>query len=488
MHLLIENCALLTPDASQGYETGRYIAIKGNTIEAITDRRPDGDFDQVLSGHNRLAIPGLINAHTHSPENFMRGTAEQLPLEPWLVHVIATSGAYSPRDHYLSAMVGAIEMIRTGVTAVLDHFWSTTDIPEILSAAMQAYKDSGLRAAIAPLYRDAQLDVDSGIERGHPLDETFYGGQYSNFFLPWPDRLQLLETFFERWHGAAGGRLRCMVGPSGVQWSTEMLLQESLALARRYHSGFHMHLLETRVQDWSCRQHFGSSAVQWLAERELLGPEMSLSHAVWLTDTDLEFIAKAGAGIVHNPVANLKLGSGLAPVPAMLSLGVPVALGTDGAASNDNQVLFEAIRLAALLHNSPETDPRLWISARQALQMVTEGGAYVLGLEGRLGKIEPGYLADITLLDLSSPHLFPMNEAYRQLVYCDVGRSVRTVIVDGMVLMNEGRIEVFNEQAILAEAREAVTERLYRHPKLPQEVQADIEKFINFSRDIILNT
>jgi len=181
MHLLIENCALLTPDASQGYETGRYIAIKGNTIEAITGRRPDGDFDQVLSGHNRLAIPGLINAHTHSPENFMRGTAEQLPLEPWLVYLIATSGAYSPRDHYLSAMVGAIEMIRTGVTAVLDHFWSTTDSPEILSAAMQAYKDSGLRAAIAPLYRDAQLDVDSGIERGHPLDETFYGGQYSTY-------------------------------------------------------------------------------------------------------------------------------------------------------------------------------------------------------------------------------------------------------------------------------------------------------------------
>ncbi len=484
MPLLIENCAILTSQAELGYQTKRFIVINGNTIESISDHRPEGDFEAVLSGHNRLAIPGLVNAHTHSPENFIRGSTEQLTLEPWLVYLQATCGLYSARDHYLSTMIGAIEMIKTGTTAVLDHFWSPKLSPDILAGVMQAYQDSGLRAAVAPLYGDARIDLDFGINQGYDtLADTAYALE-ATFPPPLSERLALLDDFFKNWHQAQAGRLRCMVGPTGLQWSSEELLQESLALTRRYGSGFHMHLLETRLQKESCHWKFGISGIEWLAQRKLLGSEMSLSHSVWVTPKELELIAEAGACLVHNPLANLKLGSGLAPIPAMLKLGGRVALGTDGAASNDNQVLFEAIRMAALIHNDPRRNPKEWLSAQQSMYLATEGGAYALGLTGKLGRLESGYLADITLLDLSTSYMFPMTEAYKQLVFCDTGRSVATVIIDGTVVMQDGQITLFDEQAILAEAREAIAGRLYRHPQIPAHIQADMDKFTKFSQDI----
>ncbi len=487
MRLLIEECAVLDPQRPWGYTSDQHIILEDNRIAAITGRRPEGDFDRVISGRSRLAIPGLINAHTHSPENILRATTDRMPLEPWLVHMFGASGPYSPRDYYLSIMLGAVEMIHTGVTGVVDHFWMNPPLePAALQAAMQAYRDSGLRAAVAPIYKNAQLEVEAGVAHGYPLGETFFA-QLSQHFLPVPEIIAILEDFIQGWHGAESGRLRCLVGPVGLHWVTEELLRASLELARRYQTGLHMHLLETYVQDWVCRRHFGKSGVAWLAARELLGPEVSLPHSVWVAEADLPYLARAGASVVHNPAANLKLGSGLAPVRAMLEAGVNVALGTDGSASSDNQVLFEALRLAALIHNPAERNPQRWISAREAVHMATEAGAVVLGLAGQLGKLEAGYLADLTLLDLSSPHLAPLNDAYRHLAFCESGASVRTVIVDGRVVMHEGRIETFDEAALIAEVREAAKGRLHRQP-LSAEVKLAVERFAAFQQGIVFGT
>jgi cytosine/adenosine deaminase-related metal-dependent hydrolase len=188
--------------------------------------------------------------------------------------------------------------------------------------------------------------------------------------------------------------------------------------------------------------------------------------------------------VVHNPAANLKLGSGLAPIRAMLDLGVNVALGTDGAASSDNQVLFEALRLAALIHNTGDPDPARWISAREAWRMATEGGARVLGLAEQVGELRRGYLADIVLLDLDSPHLSPLNDPVRQMAFCESGASVRSVVVDGRVILHEGRIEAFDEQAILQEAAEATASRPFRGPMPPEVVDA-IARFTAFQQDIL---
>jgi cytosine/adenosine deaminase-related metal-dependent hydrolase len=172
--ILIEDCTILDDENnSQGYNTGQHIVINGNTIEAITEKRPEQNFERVISGQGLLAMPGLVNAHTHSPENYMRGTTEKLPLEPWLATLVMMSGSYTPRDHYLNVMLGAIEMVRSGVTSVVDHLWSPILTPEILDTAMQSYRESGLRAAVAPLCRDVHRDAELGIERGHPLNDTF---------------------------------------------------------------------------------------------------------------------------------------------------------------------------------------------------------------------------------------------------------------------------------------------------------------------------
>jgi 5-methylthioadenosine/S-adenosylhomocysteine deaminase len=484
MRLLIEGCAVLDPEAPQGYRTGQNILISGNTISAIEDECPEGEFDRILSGKDRLAIPGLVNAHTHSPENFLRATTDRLTLEPWLVYLFGMSGEYTPRDHYLSVMLGAVEMIRSGVTSVVDHFWmSPAPNLEAMEAGMRAYLDSGMRAALAPLVRDAQLDVDYGIELGYALSDTFFARLLQKF-PPLDDILGMLEDFIRRWHGAEQGRLSAYLGPSGLQWCTERLLQELLELARRYKTGFHMHLLETRLQDLACRRYFGKSGVAWLAECELLGPEVSLPHSVHLTRSDVELIAQAGPSVVHNPSANLKLGSGLAPIRTMLDCGVPVALGADGAASSDNQVMFEILRLSALIHNTREPDPEQWISAREAWIMATEAGAVVLGKAGQLGRLAVGQLADIVLLDLNSPHLIPLNNAFHNLAFCETGASVRTVVIDGSVVLHEGRIETFAEAAILAEVREKVKGRPHTQ-KVPPAVADAIRRFMTFQQEVL---
>lgn len=484
MRLLIENCAVLDPEAPRGIRSDQHIVVDGNRIESIDNRRPEGTFTRILPGHRRLAIPGLINAHTHSAENFLRATTDRMALEPWLVYLFGMCGPYSPRDHYLSIMLGNIEMIRSGVTGVVDHFWmSPVPNTAAMDAAMEAYRASGMRAAVAPLYRDGQYDIDYGIEDGYPLADTFFA-QMGSDFAPLDEVLSMVEDFIRRWHRVEQGRLLAFVGPSGLQWCSEELMVRSLELARKYQTGFHMHLLETRVQDWACRRRFGKPGTEWLAERGLLGPEVSLPHSVHLRPSDVEYLAAHGASVVHNPAANLKLGSGLAPIRTMLDMGVNVALGTDGAASNDNQVLFEALRLAVLIHNPSEIDPDRWISAREAWRMVTEGGAQVMGLADRVGKLQEGYLADIVLLDLDSQHLAPLNDPIRHLAFCESGASVRSVVIDGTVVMHDGVIEAFDEKAILDEANEATAARPVRQP-VPPHVVDTIARFTAFQKDIV---
>jgi 5-methylthioadenosine/S-adenosylhomocysteine deaminase len=487
MSILIENCTVLDPAATWGASTGRFILIEGDAITSITPERPARAVDRVIDGQWLFAIPGLINAHTHSPENFTRATSERLPLEPWLAHLFGMSGSFSKRDHYLTAMVGVIEMLRTGCTAVLDHL-SMPPRPslEAMDGAMEAYRDSGIRAGVAPLIRDAFYDVEYGHRRGHRTLDTFYAGMNQN--MPSiPDMMAMMDAFFEKWHCKAGGRLRCWIGPSGVQWASVDFLHACLDTARKHGGGVHMHLLESRVQDWTMRQMYGKTAVALLADEKLLGPDVSLPHSVWLTDKDVQRIADAGAVPVHNPSANLKLGSGLSPIRKMLDAGITPALGADGAQSSDHQVIFGMIHLAALIHNLSFLEPEKWLSAREVARMATEGGAAALMLPDRLGKLAPGYLADITLLDLRSPHLTPFNDAYCHLAFTEPGSSTHTVIINGQIVLDDGVITTFDEAAILAEVREVTKSRPHRQP-IPERVRFAMERFMAYHQDIIHNT
>jgi cytosine/adenosine deaminase-related metal-dependent hydrolase len=486
MSILIENCAVLDPAAAWGRQTGRHILIEGTRITSVSAERPPGPFDRVIDGRDFLAMPGLVNAHTHSLESMARATDERLPFEPWLVHTIWALDVLSERDYYLAAMVGVIEMLLSGTTAVIDHLGLTPGAGlGHIGAVMEAYRESGMRAGLAPLVRQAGFDTADGQARGHRTAETVLsrmpGGRTDGEYL------ELFEGCFRRWHNAEGGRLRCWTGPSGVQWATVDFLHQCLDLARRHGGGLHMHLMESRVQDHVIREKYGRTAVALLHDERLLGPDVSLPHSIHLTDRDVGRIADAGAVPVHNPAANLKLGSGLAPIRKMLSAGITPGLGADGSKSSDHQNMFGHLHLAALIHNLSDPAPDHWIASREVVRMATEGGAAALMLTGQLGRIAPGYLADLTLLDLRSPSLTPFNDAYHHLAFTELGRSVHTVIIDGKVVVEAGRILTFDPAPILEEAREAAKGRRHRRP-FPPEWQEALDRNLAYQQDIARHT
>ena len=321
MKLLIADCAVLDADAPWGHRAGQHVVITGNRIASVGPERPGETFDRVIDGRRRLVIPGLVNAHTHSPENYTRATDDRLPLEPWLVNLVWAADKFSPRDHYLAAMLGVIEMLRSGTTGVIDHL-SFAPAPSLdaIDGAMSAYRDSGIRAGVAPMFSNIGLDTADSQARGHGTADSVFARRHEK--QGGEVIFEMMEEFFRRWHGADGGRLRGWAGPSGVQWVSLDWLHRCHDLARRHDGGIHMHLMETRVQDHVCRAEFGGeTAVARLTREGLLNADVSLPHSIWLTERDVDDLAATGAVPVHNPAANLRLGSGLAPIHRMLAAG-----------------------------------------------------------------------------------------------------------------------------------------------------------------------
>jgi 5-methylthioadenosine/S-adenosylhomocysteine deaminase len=454
--LVVRGCDVL---AAPGRELRADVdlVVEGARIAAI---EPSGAAPHagatVIDGRRLLAIPGLVNAHTHSPENPLRGVGEGLTLEPWLRVMLDVSGPYDAEDHYVCALAGAVEMLRSGATAVVDHLLMTPPRTEAVDAVMRAYRDVGMRAAVAPMVDDLDFTGDLARACGLP-DEGAYSRQRRH--LPAAELAAQLDDVMCRWQGAEG-RLDVLAGPSGVQWCGDELLLALADVAARHGAGLHLHLLETFVQAVACRTLFGQGAVRRLDVLGVLG-RCSLAHAVWLEDDDVAILAERGAVVVHNPAANLRLASGRAPVRALLDGGVTVALGTDGAASSDNQVMWDQLKLAALVHADPW---RPGIRALEALTMATAGGAAVLGMGEELSTLEPGRLADVTLLDRSGDGLAGAADLEVALALSETGRGVRHVLVGGELVVRDGRCTRVDEDAARARLREQAERRRTRRP------------------------
>ncbi|MBE3561770.1 MAG: amidohydrolase family protein [Ktedonobacteraceae bacterium] len=455
--LLIRGCALLAPHRAGRLLLNQDILIEGNRIRALGPGGTlpfDPEGGMILEGRGKVAIPGLINAHTHSPENLLKATSPSLPLELWLVPLFAGTLKWSPRLVYLSALLGAIEMLKTGTTAVLDHFWSPGGVvSEYMDAAMQAYHDAGIRASLAPSIEDRDLVLEAGAKHGL----VFPSHPFVDRFSSWPSlevQVDSLEQFFTTWHRTADGRLRCLVGPSGIHWCSPLLLESCLALAERYQTGIHLHAVETELQAKVLHDALGQGGIAFLEDCGVLGERTSLAHAIWLEPGDLERLARTGTTVVHNPVSNLRLGSGRFPLTEAQRQQVRVALGSDGSASNDTQNMFGVLKLTGLMHNTPSEDYRHWPAPLQILEAGTIGGAAALGLAGELGEIAAGQLADIVLMDLESSTFLPLRDPYLHLIYCENGESVDTVIVNGRVVVEQGAVRTVDERALRQEIRE----------------------------------
>jgi 5-methylthioadenosine/S-adenosylhomocysteine deaminase len=471
--LVIRGCdALIRPgDRRSGVD----IAIAGDRIASI---EPTGGETAALAGRsidgaNLLAIPGLINAHAHSAETCLRGSGEGLPLEVWLTRMFGTSGLFDPEDHYACALAGAMELLHSGGTSILDHLWMTGPSVERAEGALRAYRDIGIRAAVAPLVADrddtAMLADRIGFDMRGALFTDLAGA------IPPGEATGQLEELIGRWHDPEHRRIQVFAGPCSAQWCSDEMLQGLADMARRHDSSLTIHLLESRVQVHLGRLRFGASAVQGLDRLGVLDGRCSLAHGVWLEPEDMPLIAERGAVVVHNPAANMRLGSGRAPVRQLRDHGVTVALGSDGTASSDNQNLFAQLKLAALIHNDGER----WLRGGDALAMCTQGGAAAMGLAGSLGTLVPGALADIALLERHGDGLMGVQELEAGLALSETGRGVRHVIVGGELVVEDGRCTRIDEHA----AREAVAAQVRKHSNpVSPELHETLDRVAEFRR------
>lgn len=456
---LFENVFVYDADSAAGMTGPTDVLISGNRISSIgvQARGIAGINVQVISGHARhVLIPGLINAHFHSPANHLKGSLRSMPLELFMLYESPVDAALipTPREAYLRTMLAALEMLRAGTTTVQDDaFLMPFPTPDIVDAVMQAYSDCGIRASVA-------LDQPELPEREKL---PFLRGRGPNPMLDTAaplDRAGLLEMYgylLSTWHGAQGGRLTAAVSISAPQRVSVAYFQALDELSREHHIPIFAHMLETKTQRTLATEQprfRGRSLVEYTAELGLLSERMNVIHAVWVDDHDLELIADAGAVIAHNPVSNLRLGSGVAPYRRMKDFGIPVALGIDEAICDDSANLWGVIKAAGLIHNVSGLDEDLWPTATEILDSLWQGGGAALLQSDRLGAVSEGHIADLALLDLHTLPFTPLNDLRGQLVYCESGGSVRLTMVDGVVVFQNGQITTVDEDDLLDEARD----------------------------------
>jgi len=450
--LLIDSAAILTLDEAERFLERGSILIEGGGISQVgeVDR---SKADRVIDGRRFLAVPGLVNAHTHTPGALSAGTQDSAshPAFMWL-NQADTSGR-TPREVYVSAMLNSAQMLLGGITTSIDHFPAQNFGPEDVAAAVKAYRDSGMRTVLGlrvfdddfgdifPSDRPLPADLAKDLERIKPLPPK-----------PLAETRRLIEDSI-RLHHRPEERVSVFPAPTNPVRCSDELLTMCRELAERHDLGIHTHLLESKVQTSLAQRRYGRTMVQQLERLGLLSPRLSCAHTIWIEDEDIARLAASGTVVVHNPESNLKLGTGIAPIAKMLAAGVTVALGTDGSVTNDNLVLHEAIRLAAMLGRVAERERSKWVTARQALAMATEGGARAVQMPKSIGRIQAGYRADVVLYDLDTPAWTPFNDPVQQMVFAETGSSVHTVIVDGAVVVQDREIKAFDAAAIISEAK-----------------------------------
>jgi len=414
---------------------------------------------------SRLAVvPGMVNAHCHSNENWFRGLWDNLPLEPWMLfsYPVLAAPTQSPDEIYVRTLLGGIEMLRSGATCVVDFLYELQGFSEdSLSAVVRAYRDLGLRALIAlgmgdRAYHETVVLDERLVARG--LIERIERERPPS----WDEWRDFVRGAVERLHRPDEG-ISIAPAPSGPQRCTDEMLAGCAALADELDLVIHIHVLETHMQAVSAQRMYGRTLVEHMDEVGFLSPRVCFEHGIWLCDHDITLIREHGVTVVHNPVSNMKLGSGICPVPELLRGGVNVALGTDGMCSNDGNDMFATLKTAALLHKLWEVDYEEWLGAEEAWRMATAGGARAAGDAEGLGLIERGRRADLVLLDLDSLVFTPLNDPLKQLALGSTTLAVSSVLVGGRWGLREGQITGVDETAVLAEARERGREIVARH-------------------------
>ena len=424
--LIVTNATVVTMDGASRVLRGGAVAIEGRDIVAVDAAAAIAKAyraaDTIDAGGD-VVMPGLINTHTHAPMVLYRGLADDLALMDWLQKYIFPAEAKTVTPEFVRAgtRLAALEMIRSGTTTYVDMYYFEEEIARVTRAA-------GLRAVLGQTIIRFPVPDAKTPEEGLARTERFIR-EFANDELIVP-----------------------AVAPHAMYTLDAATLKNVRQLADRDRVPVIIHLAETESESRTAAEQHKATPVGYLDSLGFFGPRTLAAHGVHLTPADIDILKKRGVGISHNPESNMKLASGTAPVPALRQAQVPVGLGTDGAASNNDLDMFESMRQAALLHKLVSNDPRA-LPAADVLAMATREGARAIGMEREIGSLEPGKRADLILVGMTSARQTPMYDPLSHLVYASRGDDVRTTIVNGKVLMREGKVLTLQEPAILAEAR-----------------------------------
>jgi 5-methylthioadenosine/S-adenosylhomocysteine deaminase len=434
--IVIRDAAVVTVDDDFTVHPRGWVRIENRHIVDLGNGEPLSgairSADRVIDAAGCAVMPGMVNGHTHLFQTFFRGLGDDKSLLDWLRDYIwPTARLMTAQDVAAAAVIGLIENLRTGATSVLDHQYIHAD-PDTDDAICAAAERLGVRYLLARGWADRNYDP--------VLQET-------------PEQLLGREaTLAQRWDGSGSGRIRVETAPL-IPWGcSDETMRTAIAASRARGRGFHIHCAETSAEISMSLAERGLRHVPWLEALGVLGPDAQLAHSVWLDDDELDAVARSGATVVHCPVSNMYLASGVPRIAEMRALGVPVALASDGPGSNNRQDLFEAMKLAVLLQKVHHLDPVI-LQPEHVLHMACRGGARAMGQADELGAVQVGRLADLVVVDLQSVFIAPVHRVPSALVFNATPRDVRHVIVDGNVVIDDGRLTTADERAELRRAQ-----------------------------------
>jgi len=484
--VLFRSATVLTMDHADRLLADTDVLVIDGRIEAIGQCLDSPANARIFDASHNLLMPGLINGHVHSPANFLKGALDDAPLEMFMLYEVPPLAASpeSARLCRLRTLLGAAEMLKLGITAVHDDaFFNPVPTPETIDAVMQAYADAGIRASVS-------LDQPNVVEFDkYPFLRDLLPDDLRHH-MEWAPRqsdaelLALYDGFIERWHGAAQGRLRCSVSCSAPQRVTIPYFEALTALSAKHDIPFIIHILETRLQRVLGQEKYGKSLVRYVHDLGLLDERKLVVHAVWIDEQDIALLAASGCTVAHNPISNLKLGSGVMPWRALRDAGVPICLGSDEAAVDDTANMWGVSKTAGLIHKIADPEWTRWPKAGEILHDLLAGGARGMGLSGVIGRIEPGYAADLVLVDLDTIAFTPLNDIRRQLVFCETGSSVELTMVDGRIVYENGKLSTIDEAQLRADIREVMGE----YGAVLEETSRQADRLAPFYREMYRQT
>lgn len=419
MKYVFKNAMVLTMDNNTEILKSCDVLVEDDIISALGSL--DNELTQnvrIIDASGKLLMPGLINGHCHIPMTLLRNYADDMNLQTWLFeNIFPVEERLQGEDIYYGTLLGIMELVASGTTCFVDMYDHMNDLA-------QAVEESGIRAQLS---------------RG--MINTGDGTDFS-------DDVRLKETidFYKRWNGAANGRITGAFAPHSIYTCSPAYIKAIGEAAQKYGAPIHVHLDETLLEHEDCLKKYGKTPTKHLYDLGIFNQKTIAAHCVWITSEDMKILADNSVTMTHNPSSNLKLASGIAPVPDVLNMGVNVALGTDGASSNNNLNMFEEINLASFIHKGVNHNPLL-INATESLKMATSNGAKALGMDN-MGLIKEGAKADIILIDMDKPHLMPVHNMVSALAYSVQGSDVCLTMVDGVILYENGEFKTIDKEKV----------------------------------------